>query len=436
MFVCIINVLLYKYMRREDKNNMIREAIKATRMRRKNMQCKTFRFKIDQSSLSRDQKNSLKMYFIETKRLYNHILNSINESHIIPKTGDYKQFNTISYLDKDRNRIDYDLQYICSSVISDTITILNDSLKGLSASKKKGHKAGALKFKSECNSVRLRQYGTTHTIKGNRIKIQGIKKPIRVSGLKQLQKYDTIEYAMANLIYDGYDYFISLICYVPKENNISRDDVIGIDLGCETTVTISNGEKIKISIEESERLKHLQARLAMQKKRSNNWYKTKSLIRKEYNHITNKKNDAANKLVHYLSSYKTIVIQDDDISGWHEKEGISRTVQHSSIGRIKSKLKMKDNVIVLDKWFPTTKHCFGCDNDINLELSDRTFKCPHCGCEMDRDVHAACNMIEYYKIYKTLNPSGTAGSMPRGMITYKSYKNLLEQEALRSSAAE
>ena len=429
------------------KNKMIKDAIKATRSRRKEMQCKTFRFKIDLSSLSKEQKNSLKMYFIETKRLYNYILNNMNETHIIPKTGDYKQFKNISYLDKDKNRIDYTLQYIGSSVISDTITILNDSIKGLSASKKKGRKVGALKFKSECNSVRLRQYGVTHTIKGNRIKIQGIKKPIRVNGLKQLRGYDNIEYAMANLIYDGYDYFISIICYVPKENNISRDGIIGIDLGCESTVTISNGAKIKITIEESERLKRLQARLATQKKRSNNWYKTKSLIRKEYNHITNKKNDASNKIVHYLSSYKTIVIQDDDISGWHDKDGLSRTVQHSVIGRIKSKLKMKDNVIVLDKWFPTTKHCFKCNNDVSLELSDRVFKCPHCGCEMDRDVHAACNMIEYYNIYKTLNPTcigsmskfnpaGTVGSMPRGMITYKSYKNYLEQEALRSLVSE
>lgn len=429
------------------KNKMIKDAIKATRSRRKEMQCKTFRFKIDLSSLSKEQKNSLKMYFIETKRLYNYILNNMNETHVIPKTGDYKQFKNISYLDKDKNRIDYTLQYIGSSVISDTITILNDSIKGLSASKKKGRKVGALRFKSECNSVRLRQYGVTHTIKGNRIKIQGIKKPIRVNGLKQLRGYDNIEYAMANLIYDGYNYFISIICYVPKENNISRDGIIGIDLGCESTVTISNGEKIKITIEESERLKRLQTRLATQKKRSNNWYKTKSLIRKEYNHITNKKNDISNKIVHYLSSYKTIVIQDDDISGWHDKDGLSRTVQHSVIGRIKSKLKMKDNVIVLDKWFPTTKHCFKCNNDISLELSDRVFKCPHCGCEMDRDIHAACNMIEYYNIYKTLNPTyfgsmskfnpaGTVGSMPQEMITYKSYKNCLEQEALRSLASE
>ena len=54
---------------------------------------------------------------------------------------------------------------------------------------------------------------------------------------------------------------------------------------------------------------------------------------------------------------------------------------------------------------------------------------------MQHVIHAACNIIEYYNIYKTLTPT-YVGSMPRGMITYKSYKNYLEQEALRSLASE
>ena len=70
---------------------------------------------------------------------------------------------------------------------------------------------------SECNSINLKQYGTTHSIRGNRIKIQGIKKPVRVNGLKQLLHYDNIEYANAHLLYDGHDYYISFTCYVDKE---------------------------------------------------------------------------------------------------------------------------------------------------------------------------------------------------------------------------
>lgn len=85
------------------------------------------------------------------------------------------------------------------------------------------------------------------------------------------------------MLFDGYDYFISLTCYInktdiPKQRH--KNDVIGIDMGLETTITCSNGDKFNVSVEETERLKHLQAKLARQIKHSNNWYKTKSLIKK------------------------------------------------------------------------------------------------------------------------------------------------------------
>ena len=96
---------------------------------------------------------------------------------------------------------------------------------------------------SECNSINLKQYGTTHSIRGNRIKIQGIKKPVRVNGLKQLLHYDNIEYANAHLLYDGYDYYISFTCYVDKEvkKQAFFRDVIGLDFGVQTNITCSNG---------------------------------------------------------------------------------------------------------------------------------------------------------------------------------------------------
>lgn len=419
-------------MLKEEKNKILKEAISATRSKRALQTCKTFKFKIDKSSLSKEQKESIKMFFVEAKRTYNYILNDINNGVDLFEY-DYKKLNHITYLDKDKNLIEYDNKYIKTSVIQEIITGMKYSIKGLSASKKNGNKIGALRFKSECNSISLKQYGVTHSIKGNRIKIQGIKKPIRVNGLKQLNQYENIDYTVANLLYDGYDYFISLTCYIDKENKIKNNNIIGIDLGCETTVTTSDGGKMKITIEESERLKGLQTRLATQTKRSNNWYKTVSKIRKEYNRINNKKEDISNKIVNKLTQNSIVVMQDDQINEWHESEHISRTVQHSIIGRIKSKLKKCDNVIVLDQWFPTTKHCFDCGHDNNLSLSDRIFICPHCGVEYDRDVHAANNMIDYYIKIKS---AGTIDLKPGRKVIYSKYKYLFEQEAQSSLAAE
>ena len=157
-------------MNQEEKNKIIRDAISATRSKRKHQICKVFKFKVDRSSLTRQQKESLKMFSVECKRVYNYILSSQDLF-----TVTYKDLKNISYLDKDKNVIPYTLQYLCSSIVSDTITVMKDSIRGLSARKHNGGKVGALKFKSECNSIRLRQYGVTHTIKGNRFKIQGIK---------------------------------------------------------------------------------------------------------------------------------------------------------------------------------------------------------------------------------------------------------------------
>lgn len=414
-----------------EKNKIISDAIKVTRLKRKSQACKVFKFKVNRSALSNEQKNSLKMFFVESKRVYNYIIGN----KIDPYSINYKNLKEITYLDKDKNQINYKIQFIGSSVIDDTITIIKDSIKGLSSSKKKGSKVGSLRFKSECNSIRLRQYGVTHYIKNGSIKIQGIKRPIKVSGLKQLNKYDNIDYTVANILYDGYDYFITLTCFIDKEKKQTNNNIIGIDLGCSTTITTSDGKKMKISIEESERLKGLQAKLSKQIKRSNNWYKTRSKIRKEYNRMNNCKNDISNKIVNRLLQNKIVVIQDDQISEWHENELTSKTIQNSILGRIKSRLKKADNVVLLDQWFPTTKHCFQCGNDLEISLSQRTYKCD-CGFEMDRDIHAALNMIEYYKQYKKLQSVGTTDLKPVRKITYKSYKELLKQEALLSSATE
>ena len=267
-------------------------------------------------------------------------------------------------------------------------------------------------------------------MKGNKFKIQGIKTPIRVMGLRQLKQYSNIDYTTANLLYDGINYFISLTCFIDKEVKIKHNNIVGIDMGVSTTLTLSNGEKYGISIEESGRLKKLQAKLARQIKGSNNRYKTIKKLRKEYNHINNIKNNITNKLVHYLlNNYDTIVIQDEQITEW-QKDGLSGPkIQHSILGRIKNKLVSSDKVVVLDKWFPTSKFCYNCGhkND-NLILKDREFVCPNCGNKKDRDIHAANNMIYFYLKY--YNAPGTDVYTPVKRVKFS--KQILKQESTTS----
>ena len=339
-----------------ERNKLIGDNGRKTRIRRAKQICKTFKFKIDWDNLNLNQKETLKMMFVEAKWIYNYLL---SQEDIY--SFDYKNINSITHKDKNKNDIPVNITYIKSSVKQELISQIVNQIKGLSTLKKKGYKVGKLKFKSEFNSIKLKQYNVTHYLKGNKFKIQGIKTPIRVMGLRQLKQYSNIDYTTANLLYDGINYFISLTCFIDKEVKIKHNNIVGIDMGVSTTLTLSNGEKYDISIEESERLKKLQAKLARQIKGSNNRYKTIKKLRKEYNHINNKKNDIANKLVHcLLDNYDTIVIQDEQIAEW-QKDGLSGSkIQHSILGRIKNKLVSSDKVVVLDKWFPTSKFCYNC----------------------------------------------------------------------------
>lgn len=409
-------------MNRLEKNKNISNTMRETYAKRKFQTCKCFKFKVDKSNLSKIQAQQLKMQFVEAKWIYNYLLSQDNIYSF-----DYKNLTTITHKDKNKNDVITAISYLSSSLKQSLIKQIINQIKGLSILKKRGYTVGKLKFKSEFNSIDLKQYGNTHSIRGNKFKIQGIKKPIRVRGLKQLYKYENIDFANAKLYYDGNDYFIILTCYFNKIDKNRNNNIVGIDMGVSNTLTLSNGEKYDISIEESERLKKLQVKLDRQIKGSNNQYKTIKKLKKEYNHINNKKNDITNKLIHYLlDNYDTIVIQDEQIKKWKEDGLSGPKIQHSILGRIKNKLISSNQVVVLDKWFPTSKFCSNCGEKYDkLKLEDREFVCPHCGNKKDRDIHAANNMIYFYLKYINLDRSGTdqTSKKPVTKILYANFAN-------------
>ena len=121
-------------------------------------------------------------------------------------------------------------------------------------------------------------------------------------------------------------------------------------------------------------------------------------LRKQKQKRSNRKKDAANKLVSWFKQFETIVIQDEMLSNW-QKSGHGKKIEKGILGRVKTRLKTFPNVFVLDRSLPTSKYCFDCfHKNEDLKVWDREFICPSCGCITDRDVHAAQNMIAFYKL--------------------------------------
>ena len=367
---------------RIDKNQSIRQSIKATHDKRKSQSCSVYKIKIQKNKLSKRQKQELKMLFVEAKWIYNDALNNV---------FGYTPSKTVNVKNKDGVIEERELKYLGSQMKQSIVANLKSSIKTLSTLKKRGKKIGKLKFISNYKSIDLKQYKTTYKIESSkRIKVQKISGKLPVNGLKQILKKD-LEFANAKILNTPKGYYLAITTYKAKdkENKTYLKD-IGIDMGISTHITTSDGIKYNSTVEETERLKQLQRNLKKKKKGSNNRRKHILKIQKEYQKLSNKKNDSANKIVAELLKHETIYMQDEQLNNWKIRYG--KTIQHSILGRVKMKLKQSKRVVILDKFEPTTQLCPNCLSKNKLKLHERVYKCS-CGYEEDRDIHAAKNMI-------------------------------------------
>lgn len=373
------------------KNEKIRRAIKETREKRKSQECKVYSLKIQTNKLSKKQKESLKMMFVEGKWFWNYIVS-------FTETNDLKDVDTkikkVKHFDKEHNEVISDFSYLSGQQKQGLYKKFISNTKTLSSLKKKGKKVGKIRYVSDLKSLPLEQYGTSHKIVDcSRIKIAKLG-TVKVQGLEQFIYDKDTEYANANLVHTSSGYYLKITTFKKKEEYTNPEKVIGIDLGISTHITTSEGQKISVLVEETERLKKLQRKMQKQKKNSNNRYKTRLKIQKEYEKMCNRKEDLANKIVHNLTDYQICVFQDEQLHAWSGTFG--KTVQHSILGRVKAKLMRNKNAVCLNAYLPTTKLCRNCGKYHELSLSDRTFSC-ECGITEDRDIHASKNMIFFYK---------------------------------------
>ena len=381
------------------KNNRIREQCKLTRDKRKTQICRVYRVKIDISHLNEAQRVHLKMLFVEAKWLYNDALTFTQEHDI----SDYNTAtHTVHGLDKDKQPVTHELEYLGSQMKQSVIQGIKHSLKSLSALKKNNHTVGNLRYKSDDISINLQQHRVTYRFYDEyHIGIQGIKEQIRIRGANQFWNIPGLEFANAKLLNLPDGYYLAITTYQNKGGEKRKyKPEIGIDMGIKTTITTSDGKKYKVLIGESERIKKCQQLIARRKKGSNNAqarpfrdrYKARKLLQRAYQRLTNRKKDTANKIVHELLEHEHIYMQDENLKGWH-KGRFGRTVQHSILGLVKAKLAGNERVTMLSSREPTTKYCPVCGKlKRDITLADRTYECT-CGYHEDRDIHAARNMI-------------------------------------------
>ena len=376
-----------------EKNKKIKQTLTETRKRRESQKCFVFKTKINKHKLNIMQMEQLDKLFLEAKWFYNHAINFM-QTHKLSELD--TKVKSVTTLDKNKQPVERKFTALKSSYKQCIKDKIGDSLNSLHQLKLNGHKVGRLKFKKEINCLNLKQFGVTHRIKSlHRVELQGFKQSFYIYGLDQFYINPNAEIANAQLIRRNGDYYIHWTVYIDKKHipSIEKNGkVIGIDFGCATSFTLSDGRKIDFKLQETESMRKLHKKMARQKKDSKQYDKSCELLRKKYDKLGRIKDDFADKFVKELKSYDKVVIQDENLKGWH-KGSHGKAVQHSVLGRVKARLKKQSNTHILNRFAPTTKLCFNC-GEIHKEIMlwDRVFEC-ECGVSMDRDIHAAQCMV-------------------------------------------
>jgi putative transposase len=196
---------------------------------------------------------------------------------------------------------------------------------------------------------------------------------------------------------------------------------VGVDLGIKALATLSTGEMFegpKALRTLLMRLRRLSRGLSRKVKGSRNRAKAKLKLAKLHARIANIRRDSLHQLSTSITRrFHTIGIEDLNIKGMLRNRHLARAIADMGFYELRRQLDYKaawrgGQVVLADRWFPSSKLCSGCGYRLNeLGLDVRHWTCPGCGASHDRDVNAAIN-LRNMAVSSTASACGGEGAGP------------------------
>ena len=142
---------------------------------------------------------------------------------------------------------------------------------------------------------------------------------------------------------------------------------------------------------------------------SKNYWRAKATLARRQEEVANRRRDFLEKLSTLIAdaydyvciehlSMKQIARRSKGRGGYKLGKSTCDNGWCSFVAMLRRKLMERGKYLVrVSKFFPSTQLCHECGHRFRgsdkLELSDRVYACPECGCVVDRDVNAACNIL-------------------------------------------
>ena len=199
-------------------------------------------------------------------------------------------------------------------------------------------------------------------------------------------------------------YYVSVLVETEHKELAHTNHNIGIDLGIKDLCVTSDGkvyENLKIIKKYEKQLVKLQRQLSHKGKRSKNYYKTKKKIALCHEKIRNIRKDYLHKVSHEIISENQVIVSENlqiknMVKNHHLAKAISDVSWYELTRQLEYKAKWNGRkYIKIDTFYASSQLCSVCgyQNPDTKDLSVRTWMCPKCGAEHDRDINAAKNIL-------------------------------------------
>jgi len=333
--------------------------------------------------------------------VYNHFLAlRIKEWTANQKTVSYNETSSILTQLKKEEETKW-LSEVSAVALQQSLQNLQEAYNNFFRGLKKNQRVGFPRFKkkSNRNSITLTKAGFSY--KNKEIFIAKSRKKLNIRWSRQLPT-DNISSITISLTPSG-KWFISILVEDPNDYTLPLcDKVLGVDLGIETFATLSTGEKVKMPDLKPHytKLKKLQKKHSKKQKSSKNKEKARVKVARQYEKISNIREDFHHKLsTRIINENQVIVLEDLNVSGMVRNRKLARAISQQGWYQFVTFLKYKAimygrEVIKVDRFYPSSKTCSSCGTiQSSLPLNIREWTCDSCGTTHDRDINAAKNLM-------------------------------------------
>jgi len=200
-------------------------------------------------------------------------------------------------------------------------------------------------------------------------------------------------------------YFVSVCCTgVEIEPFAKTGAVTGIDVGIKEFAITSDDRKIenqKYLTKSEKKLKREQRRLSRKPKGSQNRNKSKVKVALIHEKVANQRGDFLHKLsTEIVRNYDVICVESLKIKNMVKNRRLAKSISDVSWGEFLRQLEYKcewygKNLVKIPQFYASSQTCHVCGykNAAVKDLKVRSWVCPDCGMNHDRDINAAKNIL-------------------------------------------